>query len=41
VVNVDHIGTDGQLADVLTKALGRVKFVELRMKLGIVDMQRD
>jgi hypothetical protein len=41
VVDVDHVRTDGQLADILTKALARVRFVELRMKLGIVDLQRD
>lgn len=41
VVDVNHIGTDGQLADILMKALGRVKFMELRMKLGIIDLQRD
>ncbi|KAM3410301.1 hypothetical protein ACQJBY_002482 [Aegilops geniculata] len=37
-VDVDHVGTDGQLADVLTKALGRIKFVELRQKLGVVKV---
>ena len=35
-VEVDHVGTDGQLADILTKALGRVKFVEMRQKLGVI-----
>nr|XP_020161054.1 uncharacterized protein LOC109746350 [Aegilops tauschii subsp. strangulata] len=29
-VEVDHVNTDGQLADFLTKALGRIKFVEMR-----------
>jgi hypothetical protein len=37
-VEVDHVGTDGQLADIFTKALGRVKFVELRSALGVVDV---
>ncbi|XP_040245182.1 secreted RxLR effector protein 161-like [Aegilops tauschii subsp. strangulata] len=37
-VDVDHVGTDGQLADVLTKALGRIKFIELRQKLGVVKV---
>lgn len=32
---VDHVGTDGQLADILTNALGRVMFVEMRQKLGV------
>ena len=39
MVDVDKIGTDGQLADILMKALDRVRFVELRMKQGIVDLQ--
>lgn len=34
-LDVDHVSTDGQLADILTKALGRVKFVEMRQKLGV------
>ena len=37
-VDVDHVGTDGQLADVLTKALGRIKFIELRQKLAVVKV---
>ncbi|KAI4365989.1 hypothetical protein MLD38_021920 [Melastoma candidum] len=40
-VKVKHIGTNRQLADILTKALGRVKFVEMRQKLGVVQVQRD
>ncbi|KAI4364046.1 hypothetical protein MLD38_020189 [Melastoma candidum] len=40
-VKVEHIGTNGQLVDILTKALGRVKFVEMRQKLGVVQVQRD
>jgi hypothetical protein len=38
-VNVEHVGTAGQLADIFTKALGRVKFMELRSALGIVRVQ--
>jgi hypothetical protein len=41
VVDVDHIGTDDQLADILTKALGRIRHVELRQRLGIVRVQRN
>jgi len=37
-VNVDHVGTAEQLADIFTKALGRVRFVELRKKLGVIDL---
>ena len=40
-VNIDHVGTVEQLADILTKALGRVRFVELRQQLGVVKVQRD
>jgi len=40
-VEVDHVRTDNQLADILTKALGRIRFVELRQKLGIVKLQQD
>ncbi|XP_066354523.1 secreted RxLR effector protein 161-like [Miscanthus floridulus] len=35
-VDVDHVGTAGQFADIFTKSLGRVKFVELRGALGVV-----
>jgi hypothetical protein len=41
MIEVDHVGTDGQLADILTKPLGRVKFVEMRQKLGVIDVQQD
>ena len=34
-VQIDHVGTDDQVVDALTKALGRVKFVELRQRLGV------
>jgi transposase InsO family protein len=40
-VDIDHVSTNEQLADILTKALGRVKFVELRQQLGVVEVQRD
>jgi heterodisulfide reductase subunit B len=39
-VEVDHIGTADQLADIFTKALGRVKFVELRSALGVVEVHQ-
>jgi len=41
VVDVDHVGTDDQLVDILTKALGRIRFVELRQRLGIVNVRQD
>lgn len=37
-LEVDHVSTNDQLADVLTKALGRVKFVETRQRLGVVEI---
>ncbi|XP_021315208.1 uncharacterized protein LOC110434806 [Sorghum bicolor] len=39
-VEVDHVGTANQLADIFTKSLGRVRFVELRRALGVVDVQQ-
>jgi hypothetical protein len=35
---VEHIGANGQLADILTKALSRVKFLEMRLKLGVMEV---
>ena len=40
-VEVDHVGTAEQLADIFTKALGRVKFIELRGALGVSNVQHD
>lgn len=40
-VEVDHVGTEQQLADILTKALGRVRFVEMRQKMGVSEIIRD
>ena len=37
-VEVDHVRTNYQLADVLTKAVGRVRFVEMRQKLGVREI---
>lgn len=36
---VEHCRTDVQLADILTKALKRQRFVELRNKLGVVSIE--
>ena len=41
VVDVDHVGTEDQLADILTKPLGRIRFVELRSRLGVVQVHQD
>jgi hypothetical protein len=37
---ISHVGTAGQLADIFTKALGRLKFVEMRSALGVVEVQQ-
>jgi hypothetical protein len=39
-VEVDHVGTTGQLADIFTKSLGAVKFVELRSALGVINVHQ-
>ena len=40
-VRLDHIGTDEQVADILTKPLGKVKFLTFRERLGIVERPYD
>jgi hypothetical protein len=39
-VALEFIGTNDQLADILTKALGRDQFCELRSRLGVIDVQK-
>lgn len=38
-VDIDLVGTKHQLADILTKALGREQFCELRSRIGVVNVQ--
>lgn len=38
-VKVKYIGTNEQLADILTKPLGCVKFTELRSRIGVVNIK--
>ena len=37
VIRLDHIGTDEQVADILTMPLGKVMFLSFRENLGIVE----
>ena len=41
VVRLDHIGTDEQVADILTKPLGKVMFLTFRENLGIMERPYD
>lgn len=34
-IEVEHVRTNDQLADIMTKPLGRLKFLEMRTKLGL------
>jgi hypothetical protein len=38
-INASFINTSDQLADILTKSLGRVKFQELRARIGMVEIK--
>ena len=37
-IQADYVRTEDQLADILTKSLGRVKFLEMRERLGVVKV---
>ena len=41
VVRLDHIGTNEQVKDIVTKPLGKVKFLTFRERLGIVERPYD
>jgi hypothetical protein len=38
-IDVEYIGTEDQLADILTKALGRIQFQSLRERIGVVAIK--
>jgi hypothetical protein len=40
-VDVEHVSTEHQLADILTKALPRVRFIELRGRIGVINVRQD
>ena len=37
-IQVDYVRTEDQLADILTKSLGSVKFFEMRERLGVIKV---
>ena len=37
-INIAHVRTEDQLADILTKSLGRAKFQEMRVAIGMKEM---
>jgi hypothetical protein len=37
-IKVEFIRSEEQLGDILTKPLGRVKFLELRTKIGLINI---
>ncbi|KAG7564160.1 Integrase catalytic core [Arabidopsis suecica] len=41
LIEVVHVPGDEQKADILTKALGRIKFKEMRSLIGVKDMAQD
>jgi hypothetical protein len=38
-IRLDYVSTQEQLADVLTKSLGRTRFCELRDKIGLIKLK--
>jgi hypothetical protein len=38
-IDVQFIRTEDQLSDIMTKALGRVQFQELRQRIDIVEVK--
>jgi hypothetical protein len=38
-IEVEHVGTGDQLADLLTKSLGRAKFQDLRERIGVTEIK--
>jgi hypothetical protein len=40
LISVEFVSTNDQLGDILTKPLGRMKFQEIRDRIGIVDVSK-
>jgi hypothetical protein len=40
-LEVGEVRTDDQLGDILTKALGRLKFLEMRSRIGMIEVGVD
>jgi hypothetical protein len=40
-LDIEHVRTEEQIADILTKPLARTQFCELRAKLGIVKISSE
>jgi hypothetical protein len=40
LIKVEFIKIEEQLSDILTKLLGRVKFLKLHAKIGLIDIGR-
>jgi hypothetical protein len=40
-LEIEHVRTEEQIADILTKPLGRVQFLEMRSKLGVVKIGKE
>lgn len=38
LINVEFIRSEEQLGDILTKPLGKTKFLKLRSKIGLIDV---
>ena len=39
-VRVEHVSGDKQKVNILTKALGRIKFIEMRDLIGVQDFSK-
>ena len=40
-IDVEHVPGKDQLADILTKALAKIKFKEMRKKIQVLNLNKD